>query len=401
VKLFPFVLMVCACGVSEVAVEGIENDDALMSERQDIVDVEQTPAKRQAIGNCWVYATASWAESMTKTSTGRSRNFSETYWTYWHWFDQISAGAGTISTGGNFSTMKRIIATYGVMEEGDFLPEEATAEMSTRQASALAAINQALSTGALSTTVARRNRTLVRQELDRAFGLRPKLVTELNTVFGADVSRSIRSFEGRSALLIKPEAIAVSYVSTASGAIKKTTLKTALSEWTESYYPSSTASAASRRAMQKRFQRALHARVPVMLTWFVDFNSLNSSGQFLAKPTTPGRQGFHMTVAEDYEATNVPTYGTLPAGKVETRPEALEAALSDATQLTFIRTKNSWGTFRADRGFVSGYPGYHDLHFAYLDGPVKQCREKNGTTDSTDCPWSVTPLVSIIMPRGF
>lgn len=400
-RVFPAVLMVCACGVSEVTVDGNENDDALMSERQDIVDVAQTPAKRQSIGNCWIYATASWAESMTMTRTGQSRNFSETYWTYWHWFDQISGGASTISTGGNFSTVKRIITTYGVMEEGAFLPEEASAEMSSRQASALTAINQSLSTGALSTAAARRNRTLVRKELDRVFGLRPQLVTELDTVFGAEVRRAIGSYTGTSALISRPESISVSYISSANGAVKNTTLRTALTDWTESYYPSSTASAATRRAMQKRFQRAMHAKVPVMLTWFVDFNSLNSNGQFAAKPTTPGKQGYHMTVAEDYEATNVPTFGTLAAGTVETRPEALSAALNDATQLKFIRTKNSWGTFRADRGFVTGFPGYHDLHFAYLNGPVKQCREKNGTTDTTDCPWNITPLVSFIMPKGF
>src|SRR3954470_10301580 len=71
----------------------------------DIVSVPQTDVERQSIGNCWIYAEASWVESMHKTATGESFDTSQSYWTYWHWFDQVTSGiAPAISTGGNWQT---------------------------------------------------------------------------------------------------------------------------------------------------------------------------------------------------------------------------------------------------------------------------------------------------------
>ena len=74
---------------------------------------------------------------------------------------------------------------------------------------------------------------------------------------------------------------------------------------------------------------------------------------------------------DDYEATNVPGYGKLPAGKLETRQAALNAALSSTASISFFRTKNSWGVSRADRAFAA--PGHNDLYLAYLNGPVQRC----------------------------
>src|SRR5688572_14957685 len=59
-----------------------------------IVDVGQTAVERQSIGNCWIYAHASWIESMHQTASGAAVDLSQSYWTYWHWFDQIT---GTLS----------------------------------------------------------------------------------------------------------------------------------------------------------------------------------------------------------------------------------------------------------------------------------------------------------------
>jgi hypothetical protein len=374
--------------------------DPVLTAAQDIVDVDQTPAKRQSIGNCWIYATTSWAESLSLTATGAPENFSETYWTYWHWFDQIvTRRPASLTTGGGFSTMTRLISTYGVVSEGHFIPNEDTAEMSMRQKSALASMNQALASGALANPAARANRVLVRQELDRAFALAPETVAELDRVFGADVSRSFASRTAPdSETLRDASTVRVSYLQ-ADGSTKNGDLRSALRDWTESYYPRNTT---SRRAFQQRFQRALHSRLPVLLTWFVDFNALdNSTGSFAGPPTSPGNQGYHMTVAEDYAVRDVPGFGTLPAGVLETRPEALAAALDPSASLMFIRTKNSWGGLRPDRKFVEGFPGYHDLHFAYLNGPVKECAQTNGATDTSNCPSDLTPFVSVIMPRGF
>ncbi|MER3404079.1 MAG: hypothetical protein C4289_01925, partial [Chloroflexota bacterium] len=78
-----------------------------------------------------------------------------------------------------------------------------------------------------------------------------------------------------------------------------------------------------------------------------------------------------MVAMSDYQIENVPGFGTLKAGVDETRPEALQAALSPSAKIEFIRIKNSWGSYRRDREFV--LPGYHDLYMRYLDGPIKEC----------------------------
>src|SRR3954468_1747366 len=76
----------------------------------DIVSVPQTDVERQSIGNCWIYAEASWVESMHKAATGESFDTSQSYWTYWHWFDQVTSGmAPAISTGGNWQTANSIV----------------------------------------------------------------------------------------------------------------------------------------------------------------------------------------------------------------------------------------------------------------------------------------------------
>ncbi|MGQ0506043.1 MAG: hypothetical protein ACT4TC_12080 [Myxococcaceae bacterium] len=391
------------CGAPEAVVD---SDDAVGSERRDIVDVNQTPSKYQSIGNCWLYATASWAESLHLTASGEQVNLSESYWTYWNWFDSIISGRATmsLSTGGTFQTASSIIRRYGWMTESDFIPEEANAEKSNRQALALALINQSLSSGVLKDPTARRDRATVRLELDRAWGLSANVVAVLDQVFAANVTRTFPDAAAVSAAtgtsLRTSSQLSVQYLASPTAtADTSTTLAQALTDWTELYTP--TPGTAAHRSWEKRVQRAMHGRLPVLITWFVDFNALNNRGQFADVPVTPGRQGFHMTVLEDYEVENVPGFGTLPAGTLENNPEALNAALSDEAQLTFFRTKNSWGTFRPDRPFVEGFPGHHDLNMKYLNGPVKQCLEKNGATDTTNCPWSIAPLMSGIMPRGF
>jgi len=64
--------------------EGVSTDD--------ITQVDHTKVKRQSIGNCWIYAVASWTEALNKRSTGNEANVSESYWTYWHWFEQLANG---------------------------------------------------------------------------------------------------------------------------------------------------------------------------------------------------------------------------------------------------------------------------------------------------------------------
>ncbi len=381
-----------------------------------ITDVNHSAVKRQSIGNCWLYATASWAESLNKSASASGRaemNMSESYWTYWHWFDQIANGSarGEISTGGHYSTAVEIISRYGVMTEGTFISGESADEMSARQKSALGKINTSLKTGALSTPEARRDRAIVRRELDAAWDLSASVRSQLTRVFGSSVTRtldrstvstsftSIRRAKDIKALLRDPSTHATvsSNLQEAIGTRSSSWgPRAGRFAWQQSSYPSSPV---SRRSMLVRMQKAMHDQQPVILSWYVDFNALDAQGRFAAPPATPGRQGGHMVVVEDYQINDVPGFGTLSAGTVETRPEALAAALDPAAKIELIRVKNSWGSYRPDRQFV--LPGYHDLYMKYLDGPVKHCTQNETDTGSTDDCYDDAPLNDFVLPPGY
>jgi hypothetical protein len=407
-RLFALASM-AALSATVAGCSGASNDDS-GANTDDITQVTQSAVKRQSIGNCWIYATASWSESLTKNATGKESNFSESYWTYWHWFEQIangSLGGDSVSTGGGFGTAAELINRYGVMNEGDFIPSEANAEMSGHQESAESAINVSLKSGALKSATARKNRELVRQELDKAWGLAAAVSAQLDKAFGTSVSKTLdksASTTGTKIMTAKSLSIKVwnektqqDVTATLQDAIGTGTAfhRTGTLAWNETYYPTGDQ---ERRDFQKRFQRGLHHGVPVIMSWYVDFNAMEAGGQFRAPPAQPGRQGGHMVVMDDYQISNVPGFGTLPAGTLETRQAALDAALDDKATLDFIRIKNSWGSVRVDRDFTSGY---HDLWSKYLNGPIQQCE----TDEETDMPkpgtcHDATPFESIVLPPG-
>jgi hypothetical protein len=392
---------------------GDEEEGEVAASTDAITDINHSTVKRQSIGNCWLYAAASWAESLAKSASPSNTelNMSESYWTYWHWFDQIAnGGAGDeIQTGGWFVTAEAIMDRYGIMTEGTFIPSEANDEMSLRQKSALAKMNESLKNGALKTYEARRDRALVRRELDKAWELAPNVVRQMNRVFGPSVTRTLdRSTVSTSFTSIRrPSAIKALLRDPETKEPVTATLKDAIgtgSGWSRSgrfawqsvSYPWSPS---ARRAMQVRVQKALHDSQPVVISWYVDFNSLDPQGRFAAPPATPGSQGGHLTVLEDYQINDVPGFGTLKAGELETRPDALEAALSPSAKIEFLRVKNSWGSWRPDRQFV--LPGYHDLYMAYLDGPIKHCKQNEAGTGSTDDCRDDTPLNDFVLPPGY
>lgn len=392
----------CAAGTAPDADAGFDENE--------IVNVPQTDVERQSIGNCWIYAHASWIESMHKSATGQDVDLSQSYWTYWHWFDQIVGGwRSEISTGGNWSTANNIIRRYGLMAEKDFVAADTQAEMSSRQKQALATLNASLKTGALKDPAARRNKSLVRQEMDKAWGLLPETTAMLDRAFGPSVTKV---FSGKAVAtdtkIVRAQDFSVAYTSGPGRPLSQRTLTQAMGEWRQTYYSNS-----DRRAFLLRVQRALHDAQPVVISWFVDFNAMENrdnqrKGSF--NMTTlgdfgPGRQGGHVTVLEDYQA-KLEDGTLLEAGKtLDPRDPAqkalLDRALLPSTQIQFLRVKNSWGAARPDRAFAPGMPGYHDLYLDYLNGPVKRCAEKNGETDTTRCPYEHTPLQNVVLPPGY
>ncbi|MBS2012593.1 MAG: hypothetical protein JST00_06895 [Deltaproteobacteria bacterium] len=394
-------------------------DTDVGSASDDITQVNHSKVKRQSIGNCWIYATSGWLESLNKEATGQEKNTSESWTTYWHWFDQITNGqAGSeLQTGGFWLTAINLVLRYGIVMEGDFIAGEADDEMSNRQASALAAVNESLKSGALKDPAARRDRKLVRKELDRAWQLDASNVQKLDTVFGQGVERTLdRSYAARAPGngVVRAKDFPVKLKDPQTGQKVDATLADAIGTgssfwgprqgklaWNSADYPSD---ARSRRDFWKRVQRALHDNFPVIIAWKVDFNALTSDSRFSIdelKRRGPGRQGGHMVLLYDYQAENVPGFGKLAAGQQATA-EQMKAALADETKISFMRIKNSWGGIRPDRWqTVAGLPGYHDLEMTYLDGPIKECTEVNGTSDPSDCPREVVPLWDAVLPAGY
>jgi hypothetical protein len=282
-----------------------------------IVDVLHTPVERQSIGNCWLYAVASWAESVNYRATGVPFDVSQSYWTYLHWFDQIVSGNikdDAVSTGGHWSTARNIIRRYGLMAEKDFVYADTFSEMSSRQLQANKAIDRELGPGGrLETPEQRQDRVLVKTVLDQVWALDVGVKETLDTVFGPDLSNTfLGTAQSEGSVIVSPREFAVAYTTARMAGdpqLVSTHLEEALWSWSQVTYPSSPA---QRRSFQIRVQKALHEKEPVIVSWFVDFNAMeydNTHGkrgsfnlQTLEEAGGPGGQGGHMTVFEDYEA---------------------------------------------------------------------------------------------------
>src|SRR5690606_34975205 len=153
----------------------------------EVTSVPHSSVKDQSSNNCWVYATVGWIESLHLAAGGTELNLSESYLTYWHWFEQIVAGEvtkGVVEEGGSWGTAAELILEYGLMAEKDFIAVEADEIFSKRQAEAVKAINLELKSGRLRFGAQRRNRELVRKVLDDAWNLTSKTIAILNRTFG-------------------------------------------------------------------------------------------------------------------------------------------------------------------------------------------------------------------------
>jgi hypothetical protein len=381
----------------------------------EVTNLTHTSVKRQSIGNCWIYATTGWIESQrakytrtTANPNGEQVNISESWITYWHWYKHITDGStsGEIETGGFWGEAGDLILTRGWMTEGDFIPEEANSETSQRQSSALNYMNTSIRSGMLSTPAARANKALVRDELDRAFGLRPAIIAEMDTVFGADGARTLETARVSRQFIKRPTELIIGSARTSTGTTRRLNLsdifgrggsywnpdlRSGTYAWRSISYPSDTT---GRARFWQRVLKAMNDGHPVIVSWLVDFNALDSMGNFtmtqLNTAGSPGRQGGHLTVTEDYTVDNVPGFGTLGLGQLSA--EQRNAALQGT--LRFLRIKNSWGTDRPDR---ASHNGYYDLYADYMNGPIawKTSEEPNAPTRRQ------TPLDQAIIPPGY
>lgn len=348
-------------------------DDSASSEDA-ITDVPHTPVKEQSIGNCWVYASVAWAEALHRSAASESVDLSESYLTYWHWYDQIASRApAQLETGGFFNEATRLMSTYGLVSEAKFIPGDESRTSSVRQKLALARVNDALKQsdgtanpflGRLATPEKRTPKN-IRAVLDDAFELDADVRADLASTFGPDAPRPLTRDRAVPARFITPWTFQVT-AKTPTTAKVTTTLDAVIPQWEEAYVYGDEQSA---RAPLRRLQKALHDSLPALVTWNVDFASSQNDGAFRRRPTShlDKWDGSHMTVVEDYQATNVPNFGTLAAGATITDPQALASVLVDQSSVSFLRIKNSWG-FRPSPSGSEELKGYYDLYADYLFG---------------------------------
>jgi hypothetical protein len=399
------------------------NDDAAQQSNE-VTSVENTGVKQQAISNCWLYATAGWAESLHKGATLRDVDLSEAYWNLWYWYEQITggdlaldpnalAGSNRVAQGGWWGLGAEIIRRYGFMYEGDFIP--AADPRAERHSEAVRAINASLASGALKTPESRRDGKLVRKELYAAWKLEGGVAADLEVVFApvldtrkpGDPMPAIadRMQSGGPLGLTRVHAPHELPVLGADG-VRTVTLEDVVGvpapntapkdgvrvgpeAWSERRYAwiDDEAGRATKKAMLKNVQEILNRRLAVPFGWWI--STMAKDGKYSADRVSDSSiTGLHESIFVDYEVEDVPGFGTLRVDERETRPAALEAALDDKAKVTFFRIKNSWGTdpgwsqeelrqfglsaLTADAGsrkahYLPGKPGFNDLTVDFLD----------------------------------
>lgn len=329
----------------------------------DVTFVDHSSVKRQSIGNCWLYAHATWLESMFK-SMGREVNVSESYWTYWDFYEKLSRHEeiadteSELNTSGSWWLASFLSNKYGWVEEKDFIGPEADFPMSDAQLCAQSYINGAIKEGGALAPGIERTPELLKVELNKAFSCNGRLTVDMDATFAK------RHLAEETLLKNKKTA-------------QERTLAQWLSVWTEVGHPSFTiwdqyegkklpspSTLARLDQLGLRIRRALNDHQPVVLTFFVSFNAPNAKGLFNLKTLSElgdyGTTGGHIVVLHDYTVKNVPGVGSIGEGDLDEPTKAL--ALQG--ELDYLIAKNSWGSHRPDRPWIGN--GYSRFSWDYL-----------------------------------
>lgn len=186
---------VIGCALSASVIAGCSGASGLDSDNSasHVTTIPQSDVIDQGeAGNCWLYTTGAWIESLHAEATSDSSiHFSPAYWLYWELYDQVTTGdlaQGTVQFGGYFPRAMDIVARYGMMKLGTFAQDDAQASLD-----AVKAMNAALATGDLATPDARKDAARVRKALDAAFNLSAALTTTLTNTFSEDGSRTFQN----------------------------------------------------------------------------------------------------------------------------------------------------------------------------------------------------------------
>jgi hypothetical protein len=350
------------------------------------VEIPVTAVKWQSIGNCWTYGALGWAEAVVLRDTGASPNYSETYITYRHFQEQLSRGATKLETGGSFAWSRSLIGAYGLINEGDFIPGEASASRSSVQENALAYLENSMKQGSLSRD---RSEQTIQAELDNAFGV--TLSTVQDKIFAAS---SVKLATGT----LWDEMNGMRYVYYPGSSAVEAQLPIFLGQYSD-----------SQLSIQRRVMKALVDGKPVVVNWFVDFNALSNKGVFSITGLTPGRQGYHSVVMTDFTAAGKDengkpfVVGEGPVGKYY-QDQAVKFG-----HMTSLIIKNSWGgSDRPDRPSYTnfdGEAGFAKLLDNYAFGAMKEMRAVDEDAPPSDQPPAFQDAVrgvqSFVLPAGY
>ncbi len=328
-----------------------------------VTSVKHTAVKRQSIGNCWLYAQATWLESLLKDTTGEEVDVSETYWTYWDLYRKLLAKEPIpeeeLNTGGSWSMSSNIIKKYGWVTEAEFIEGEATETMSEAQSCAEDYIMSQGKEGGTLYDVNLRTESYVRAELDKAFSCDGKYTVNMD----AALEKARKASE-------------TMLVDVKTG--QQSSLSVMLANWRQIGGPGAYGSVegkklvsedelVSYRRLEQRIKKALNDHYPVVMSFFVTFNAPDRNGVFnlttLAETGELGHSGGHMVVLHDYTVDKVPNEdGFISLAEGDLDPELKEKALLG--EMNYLVAKNSWGANRRDRPWLRD--GYSRFTWDYL-----------------------------------
>lgn len=372
--------LVSACGVEATNQSGSSVK---------VVDMAQSQVKWQSIGNCWVYAAVGWIESQVLKFTGEELNISESYLSYRHFESQLISGRSMteVQTGGFWHESKRLVLTYGLINEGDFIPSESENTFSASQDRAVKYLNNSLQNGLLKSD---RTAATVRAELDAAFGVKladvqSKIYKASDLVLGKNADGSLKTVDSeiRGWNRINFPADFANYPDESELPVVKDKLTSA------------------QKSLLQRVKRALNDGQPVVMNWWVDFNGLDDNGIFSLENVAAkgsGRQGYHQTVIEDYvvSGVNPETGESFFFGEGDATPEQKRIAELYG-EIEYFVVKNSWGgAERLNRPSYArfGEKGYSRLEASYLFGWMRQ--EEDGEFQGAE-----KGLGGFILPAGY
>lgn len=410
------------------------SDGAPSSDAADnLTDIPETMFRNQKdTGNCWLYATAAWIESLeygALIARGKARaddpttaphHIAPSYWDYWDWYAKITTEGGLsgkgkanlkdqLDSGGSWGAAVELVKARGMMRGRTFVTRGVKEADLTEQA--LAAMVDSLTSGALHTKASRKDLVLVRQELNRAFQLDDATIADLDRAFGEDGAKTFADDAKANDAVLSAADLEVR-LPKPDGTTELRKLAEAIGDraegddpdkrvgaWAWRVVPFEQGSKAATRAYFRRIQRALHAGVPLPISWYVPSSGdPDGDGTYKTIPETPAdpdASGGHETLLDDYEIDGVPGFGRLAAGSPATAAQK-EAALSDAAQIVFLRVKNSWG---GKTGETKAPAGHNDLYFEFLTGTLRVCPAGAKPT-SKKCEDQV-PLEDVTLPAGF